>query len=277
MGAVIEWQSSDASVATVNAQGLVTAVSNGSVTITARSGSASASIPVTVMQSAGSIAIDPSTATLVSLGETVQLTATVLDQNSQPVADAALSWSSSDEAVATVSGQGLVTAVMNGTATITARSGDASASVSVTVMDDSREREALVALYNATDGPNWTNNENWLTDVPLDTWYGVSTNNRGEVTGLLLSKNKLGGEIPPKLGDLNSLFNLYLDGNQLTGAIPPELGQLTNLRGLRLSENRLTGAIPPELGQLTNLRILNLANNRFDGCHSARTRSITQS
>ena len=95
----------------MSGQGLVTAVKNGTATITVRSGNASASIPVTVMQSVGSIVVEPTSATLMALGETVQLTATVLDQNRQPVADAVVSWSSSDEAVATVSGQGLVTSV----------------------------------------------------------------------------------------------------------------------------------------------------------------------
>ncbi|MYF78481.1 MAG: Ig-like domain-containing protein, partial [Chloroflexi bacterium] len=80
-GASVVWSSSDASVATVSGQGLVTAVSNGSATITAHSGTVSASVPVTVMQSAGSIAIEPAMAVLMSLGETVQLSATVLDGN----------------------------------------------------------------------------------------------------------------------------------------------------------------------------------------------------
>ena len=132
--AVVTWSSSAVGVATVSSQGLVTAVMNGTAQITARSGSASANILVTVMQSLGSVVIEPSSATLMSLGETVQLTATVLDQNGQPVADAAVSWSSSDTGIATVSGQGLVTAVGNGSVTITARSGGASASIPVTVM-----------------------------------------------------------------------------------------------------------------------------------------------
>ena len=63
------------------------------------------------MQSASSIVIEPGEATLMSIGATVQLSATVLDANGQPVGDALLSWESSDESVAMVSGQGLVTAV----------------------------------------------------------------------------------------------------------------------------------------------------------------------
>ena len=34
------------------------------------------------------------------------------------------------------------------------------------------EREALIALYNATDGDNWENNTNWCSDKPLNEWYG---------------------------------------------------------------------------------------------------------
>ena len=46
----------------------------------------------------------------------------------------------------------------------------------------SGDRDALVTLYNATDGPNWVNNTNWLSDEPLDTWYGVTTNAGGAST-----------------------------------------------------------------------------------------------
>ena len=48
----------------------------------------------------------------------------------------------------------------------------------------SPDRAALVALYNATDGPNWTNNSGWLTDTPVGQWYGVATNDSGRVTSL---------------------------------------------------------------------------------------------
>ena len=133
-GASVTWSSGNGAVATVNAEGLVTAVGNGSTQITARSGNATASITVTVAQSASRITITPESATLMSLGATVQLAARVLDRNGQAVSDAVVSWSSGDESVATVSAEGLVTAVMNGTAQITARSGSASFSVTVTVM-----------------------------------------------------------------------------------------------------------------------------------------------
>ena len=50
----------------------------------------------------------------------------------------------------------------------------------------SGDRDALVSLYNATDGPNWANNTNWLTDEPLESWYGVETDDGGRVTEVRL-------------------------------------------------------------------------------------------
>ena len=135
-GATLSWSSGNTGVATVSAEGLVTAVSNGTAQITARAGSASQSIQVSVMQEAGRIVIEPDMVTLMSLGETVQLTASVLDRNDQPVEGAAVTWTSGDEAVATVDEAGLVTAVSNGTAQITARAGSASQSIQVSVMQE---------------------------------------------------------------------------------------------------------------------------------------------
>ena len=126
-------------------------------------------------------------------------------------------------------------------------------------------REALVALYNATDGPNWTNNTNWLSTAPLGDWYGVTTNSDGHVTTLNLSNNNLIGSIPAELGNLVNLDQLYLRLNALSGPIPAELGQLTNLRRLNLNYNALSGSIPIELGQLTNLQYLYLQGNALSG------------
>ena len=263
--AAISWSSSDEGVATVSAQGLVTAVSNGTATITARSGSASAMATVTVMQSAGRIVVEPSSATLMSLGATVQLVASVLDDNGRAVEDAAITWQSSDEGVATVSSQGLVTAVSNGTATIKARSGGELATATVTVMDTSRDREVLIALYNSTDGPNWTNSTNWLSDMPLGEWFGVSTNTLGRVVRLELLDNALSGNIPPGLGSLSDLTYVSFYNNQLSGGIPPKLGNLSNLQLLELDNNQLSGNIPPELGNLSKLNTLRLPGNQLSG------------
>ena len=128
------------------------------------------------------------------------------------------------------------------------------------------DRAALVALYNATNGDNWTNNTNWLSDRPIGEWHGVTTNANGRVVDLYMPGNQLRGQIPSALGNLSKLTRLHLYNNQLSGAIPSELGQLTNLTSkLDLGNNQLSGAIPSELRQLTNLTNLRLSNNRLNG------------
>ena len=126
-------------------------------------------------------------------------------------------------------------------------------------------RDALVALYNATNGPGWKNNENWLSEAPLDQWSGVFTDCDGTLTHLVLGSNQLAGPIPPELGNLSKLWHLNLRNNQLTGPIPPELGNLSNLISLDLSYNELTVPIPRELANLADLTSLNLRNNQLAG------------
>ncbi|MCB0165319.1 MAG: leucine-rich repeat domain-containing protein [Anaerolineae bacterium] len=128
------------------------------------------------------------------------------------------------------------------------------------------ECEALVALFNSTDGTSWAwaYNEGWpITDNPC-TWTGVSCN-AGYVTGLDLSSKELYGSIPSELGDLIHLQSLVLSHNLLNGSIPSELGKLTNLQTLALNNNRLNGSIPSELGKLTNLQELFLYGNHISG------------
>ena len=131
---------------------------------------------------------------------------------------------------------------------------------------DNPDRAILVALYHATNGDNWTNNTNWLTDAPLHKWYGVDTDNGWNVHELSLTDNRLTGRLPPELGDLHFVKGLYFDNNQLTGHIPPELGNLSkNLVVLWLHSNQFSGTIPPELGNLDKLRDLNVSDNQFTG------------
>ena len=81
------------------------------------------------------------------------------------------------------------------------------------------DREALIALYHATDGPNWTHSENWLSDKPIGEWFGVTCDGNDRVTSLMLRNNWLSGELPPELGQLSRLQELYLNGNRLVGSI----------------------------------------------------------
>ncbi len=225
-GAAVTWASSDAAVATVDGAGLVTAAGNGSATITASAGAASGTAVVTVMQAAGSVVVEPAEATLSAPGDTVRLAATALDANGNEVADAQFSWESSDAAVATVDDAGLVTAVGNGSATITASAGSASgtAEVTVAVPSTSPDRRTLEALYETTGGADWANNTNWLSSAPVADWHGVEVDAAGRVTGLTLANNNLAGWIPSEVGDFDRLRYLHLDRNQLSGPIPPELG-----------------------------------------------------
>ena len=100
------------------------------------------------------------------------------------------------------------------------------------------QRDALVALYNATNGDSWRGKDNWLSALPVDNWFGVYAGNDGCVYGLSLGDNQLSGAMPSELEDLVNLESLDLRENQLSGAIPPELGKLVGLTGLVLFENQ---------------------------------------
>ena len=264
----VAWTTSAAGVAVVDAAGLVTAAGKGEATIMATAGSASGSTAVTVTQTVSSVVVGPPKATITALGDTLRLEALAFDANGYAVASAEFSWVSSDPAIATVNASGLVTAVAEGTATITASAGEASGVSEITIWETSgtgTDRDILVALYAATDGPNWKDAENWLTDAPLADWHGVDTDDQGRVTELHLSFNDLAGSIPHELGMLTSLTKLSLRFNALTGPIPPELGHLTSLTELNLQWNNLTGPVPPEFGNLTNLTWLSLQRNNLTG------------
>ena len=96
-----------------------------------------------------------------------------------------------------------------------------------------KQRAALVAIYNATDGPNWTENSNWLSDAPLDQWAGVTTNDTGSVIKLELWTNNLRGELPAELADLVKLEELDVSDNQLSDCLP--FAMRRNFRNLNLS------------------------------------------
>ena len=92
------------------------------------------------------------------------------------------------------------------------------------------DREALAALYNATDGENWNRSANWLSDAPLGEWHGVTTNDDGRVTELYLFSNGLNWLLPAELGSLSNLEKLYLASNGLSGCVPSSLeDQLVSL------------------------------------------------
>ena len=131
-GASFTWSSGDGAVVTVNADGLVTAVGNGSADVTATSDGAAGSASLVVAQRAAAVSLSPAMATLAP-GDTVRLTATATDANGHALAAAAFTWASSDAGVASVDNTGLVEALADGTATITAGAGGVEGTAQITV------------------------------------------------------------------------------------------------------------------------------------------------
>ena len=126
------WGSSNASIVSVNANGLVTAIDNGTATVTVSSGSVSASTAVTVEQRPASIALSQDEVLLTAAGADLQLEASVLDANGNAMS-ADLVWESSNPVVAAVDEDGKVIAQASGTTTITASAGSISRSATIMV------------------------------------------------------------------------------------------------------------------------------------------------
>lgn len=118
----VTWKSSDETIATVDAKGLVKAVKEGTttITVTTKDGAKTATSTITVTVAVESVTIDPKTAD-VRVGETKKLKANILPTNAT---NKNVTWESDDEDVATVDESGEVTGVAVGTATITVTTKD---------------------------------------------------------------------------------------------------------------------------------------------------------
>ena len=128
------------------------------------------------------------------------------------------------------------------------------------------DRAALMAIYEALNGPEWVDRRwgdeavglgtNWGSEEPIDTWLGVTTDADGRVTGLELSRRlgDLTGTLPAVWSlplQLTSGFELGDLGDRASWQLPgPDLHRL--LETLTLSSLELSG-LPPELGTLANL------------------------
>jgi len=130
---------------------------------------------------------------------------------------------------------------------------------------DPNDKAALMALYNSTNGPNWTNNSGWNTAAPVRDWYGVTVEG-GRVTQIYLQNNNLVGTIPAEIGNLSSLRWLdFYQNEQLSGSIPPQIGNLSSLQRLDLSLTQLSGSIPAEIGNLNSLQELHISAYQLSG------------
>ena len=235
------------------------------------------------------VTVSPEMIEIARFGEEVLLTAMVIDQHGDTMDAIPVIWASTDTTVASVDDQGRVLAWMTGTSRVVATVSDAITDTAV-VAANFVQRDALIAIYDALDGPNWKDNENWGTRTELSTWHGVTTDGDGNPIRLVLRYNDLAGQIPslellklehlesldlsfnenitgaipPQLGDMKSLKRIFLHHNGLTGTIPEDLSKL-NLDSLNVHANELTGAIPDWLGDQENLELLGVWSNSFTG------------
>ena len=202
----VTWSSSDTNVATVS-NGIVQAVAEGTSTITVNAGGKSATCIVTVKSQivpVASVSLDKASLTL-DKGQSEVLTATVNPSNAT---DKTVSWSSSDETIASVDQNGQVTALAGGSATITAKAGEMSATCTVTItvpvesisLDHSSvtliegQTITLVATVNPDDAKDktvtWNSSDSSVASV--DQQGRVTAITKGSTTIMAMAGNKQG-------------------------------------------------------------------------------------
>lgn len=139
-----------------------------------------------------------------------------------------------------------------------------------------QDREALIALYKATNGDNWTNKTNWCSDKPLEEWYGVFIDpETGRVNSISLCNNHLTGSLPKEIGNLTEISFFDVSYNHLTGTLPDEIGNLMSLWGFNVSVNQLSGRLPQGIGNLTEVSYFDVSGNQFSGTLPEGIRNFT--
>ncbi|HET7229423.1 MAG TPA: Ig-like domain-containing protein [Longimicrobium sp.] len=152
-GRTFTWASSNPSVATVSASGVVTGVGQGTASITATAEGVTGSAQVTVSAIVASVEVSPSTVTL-EPGATRDLDAVARDAWGRAVSGRAVAWASSNDAVATVSPTGGVTAVAEGIARVTATVDGVEGSATITVAATPPPSQSLVLAVGQAS--SWT-------------------------------------------------------------------------------------------------------------------------
>ncbi len=122
----------------------------------------------------------------------------------------------------------------------------------------------LVNFYNSMGGPNWINNTNWLSDLPVSEWYGITVQDSA-VTEIELPRNHISGQLSEDIGQLTNFEILNLSDNNISGELPVSLKNLVKLKSIDLSHNQLKGNLGNIFSSLNSLILLDLSYNNFDG------------
>lgn len=149
---------------------------------------------------------------------------------------------------------------------------------------------ALVALYNATNGEEWTTR--WNLKRPMDTWQQVrveKVDGEMRVTEVMLrgfglkgtipedikymdklryfsvENNNVSGDFPAFLCDMKQLQLITLAGNNFKGEIPAGVFDLPDLEYLVLKINHFSGKLPDNIGNCTSLKTLEIQANELSG------------
>ena len=131
------------------------------------------------------------------------------------------------------------------------------------------EQLVLAHLHELTGGASWTNQGGWVSDVPVDEWFGV-TADAGRVVEISLPANGLQGPLPGEIANLGELTAIDLDGNDLMGDLPASIASLPGLRELRVADNaRLEGVLPFAFRHLEHLGVLHYGGTALCASPSA--------
>jgi len=122
------------------------------------------------------------------------------------------------------------------------------------------ERDALIGLYNTTNGAQWS--QSWDFTKDPRTWYGILVKS-GHVQEINLKANALKGTFPANLSSFKNLKKLDLSNNQLAGEVSPSISALPELIRLDISNNHLTGDPTMSLTNISQLQELSIGNNLF--------------
>lgn len=149
------------------------------------------------------------------------------------------------------------------------------------------DRGTLMKIYDLLEGDNWSAKDNWNTNLPLNRWRGILTDNEGNVTSIDIDKFAFGdlpveicellaleaiclqwcpdvtGAIPPQIKNLRKLRTFWAAGSSIN-AIPAEIGELPALQELTFSGAKIT-RITPEIDNIRTMRKLDLSSNALEG------------